>query len=111
MEDDMAAVGARLRELRERRGATQSDIAAVIEASDESTVSKIENGKRGLGSYELAKLCSYFGVSSDAVLFGASEAPVGALLRADSSEDAERVVSRVEEAFADLRYVRSLVDS
>jgi transcriptional regulator with XRE-family HTH domain len=112
MEDNMLEIGLRLRELREARGATQAQIATLIGASDETVISKIENGKRGLGSYELATLCEYFGVASDSVLFGSSaEAPVGALLRADCGEDATRVVARVEEAFADLRYVRSLVES
>ena len=112
MDDNMAAIGARLRELRDHRGATQAEVAAIIDASDETVVSKIENGKRGLGSYELARLCEFFGVSSDTILFGSnSGASAGALLRADSGDDAARVVSRVEEAFADLRYVRSLVES
>lgn len=54
-------------------------------------------------------MCAHYGVSSDHILFGATEEMVGAVLRAEDGGDASRVVGLVEEAFADFRYVRALV--
>jgi len=108
----MIEIGRRIRSLREERGATQAELAVALEMTDESVISKIENGVRGLAAAELAGMCNFLGVRSDAIVFGATTGePAGALLRAESSADAQRVVERMEEAFADLRYVRALVES
>jgi transcriptional regulator with XRE-family HTH domain len=112
VDDHMTEIGHRIRSLREQRGATQAELAAALEMTDESIISKVENGLRGLAAAELAGMCDFFGVRSDMIVFGeTTDEPVGALLRADSSADAQRVVERMEEAFADLRYVRALVES
>lgn len=111
MQDDMAEIGQRIRELRGRRGLTQGQVAEAIGAADDSVVSKIEHGTRGLAAAELASLCEYFGVASDEILFGRDHEPAGVLLRATDDVDAARVVEHVEQAFADLRYVRALVES
>lgn len=110
MRDDMPEIGPRIRELRVRRGITQAELADAIGASDASVVSKIESGVRGLAANELAAICARLGVTSDHVLFGGASA-TGVLLRAEASADARRAIARVEDAFADLRYVRALVES
>lgn len=110
MRNDMEQIGASIRALREQRNMSQSELARVLEI-DESAVSKIETGKRGLAAAELAILSEHFVVAADAVLFPEHEDLSGALLRGDAGPDAERVKERVEQAFADLRYVRALVDS
>ena len=110
MKNDMVEIAARIRVLLEERGDTQADLAGVLEI-DESAVSKLLSGRRGLAAGELAALCEHYGVRSDEILFGAQEQLVGAVLRADDGADAARVVARVEEAFADFRYVRALVSS
>lgn len=110
MRDDMEHIGARIRALREHRGESQSVLAAALEI-DESAISKIETGRRGLAAGELAVLSQHFAVSSDEILFPERGHLTGALLRGASGPDAERVKARVEQAFADLRYVRSLVES
>ena len=57
------------------------------------------------------RLCEYYGVSSDHLLFGTDHRePTGVALRADEGADVTRVVDRVEAAFADYRYVRALVE-
>ena len=112
MQNDMAEIGQRVQRLREDRGITQAQLADHLELADGSVVSKIENGARGLGVFELAKLGEVFGLRTDQVLFGTpDEKPVGVMLRATGDEDVARVVARVEEAFADFRYVRDLVES
>jgi transcriptional regulator with XRE-family HTH domain len=111
VENDMAQIGKRIRALRKAQGMTQAELAEDVGFADESVVSKVESGTRGLAVSELAKLCGRFGVRSDDILFGSSDAqPVGVLLRGGGHET-ERVVERVEAAFADLRYVRALIES
>lgn len=111
MDNHMQEIGQRIRALRDERGMTQGELAKALGMGDESVVSKIENGVRGLAAAELAEVCVFFGVRSDTLVFGTSEEPVGALLRSEDDADARRVVERVEEAFADLRYVRALIES
>jgi len=108
MKNDMAEIAARIRALLEERADTQADLARVLEV-DESAISKLLAGRRGLAAAELAALCAHYGVRSDNILFGVRQDGVGAVLRADEDADAARVIARVEEAFADYRYVRALV--
>jgi transcriptional regulator with XRE-family HTH domain len=108
MRNDMQEIVARIKVLLDERGDSQSDLARVLEI-DESAVSRLMAGNRGLAAAELAALCDHYGVRSDAILFGAPQEMVGALLRADADADADRVVARIEEAFAHYRYVRALV--
>lgn len=104
----MQEIVARIKGLLEERGDSQSDLARVLDI-DESAVSRLMAGNRGLAAAELAALCDHYGVRSDTILFGAPQEMVGALLRSDADANAGRVVARVEEAFAHYRYVRALV--
>ena len=112
MSNEMAVIGERIRRLRTDRELSQADVAAQLRLADDTVVSKIEAGARGLAATELAQLCELFGMRSDQILFGTvEEVPVGALLRATDSVEAQRVVDRVQEAFEDYLYVRALVES
>lgn len=112
MDNEMALIGERIKRLRTDRELSQADVAAQLQLADDTVVSKIETGARGLAATELAQLCELFGMRSDQILFGTEdEVPVGALLRATDSAEAERVVERIEEAFEDYLYVRALVES
>ncbi len=108
MKNDMDEIVARIKDLLEERGDSQSDLARVLDI-DESAVSRLMAGNRGLAAGELAALCDHYGVPSDTILFGTPPKMVGALLRADADADARRVIARVEEAFNHYRYVRALV--
>jgi transcriptional regulator with XRE-family HTH domain len=108
MKNDMPEIVARIKGILEQRGDSQSDLAQVL-GVDESAVSRLMAGNRGLAAAELAALCDHYGVRSDTILFGAPQEMVGALLRADADTDARRVIERVEEAFTHYRYVRALV--
>lgn len=108
---ELLEIGGRVRALRESRGASQEDLAQIMDVTA-TAVSKLEKGNRGLAATELAAICDAFGVRSDELLFGDPAQPAaGALLRADSTEEAPRVLDQVEEAFANLRYVRALIES
>lgn len=112
MNNDMAVIGKRIKRLRTDRELSQSDVAAQLDLADDTVVSKIEAGTRGLAVTELTQLCVLFGLRSDQILFGtAEETTVGAMLRVTESADAQRVVERVEEAFDDYLYVRALIES
>jgi transcriptional regulator with XRE-family HTH domain len=108
MKNDMIEIAARIRALLEERGDTQAELARVLDI-DESAVSKLLSGRRGLAASELAALCEHYGVRSDVILFGVQEELTGAILRADGDADARNVIARVEGVFADYRYVRALV--
>jgi transcriptional regulator with XRE-family HTH domain len=110
MKDDLEEIGSRVRALRKARGLSQADLAHVLDV-DGTAISKIENGKRGLAAAELAQLCEHFEIGSDEFLFGGQGAPAGVLLRAADSAQAQSVVERVEQAFADYRYVKALIES
>jgi transcriptional regulator with XRE-family HTH domain len=110
MSDDRHAIGERIKALREAHGMKQGEFGATV-GLDETTISKIEHGKRGLAAAELALICERFGIRSDEVLFGEPERPRAAvLLRANAGADTERAVARAETAFADYRYVKALIE-
>jgi transcriptional regulator with XRE-family HTH domain len=104
----MSDISGRIRALLAERGQKQADLARVLDLG-EDTVSKLLNGKRGLAAGELASLCDHYGVSSDNLLFGTPDEPVGVLLRADEGAETETLVARIDEAFENLRYVRALL--
>ncbi len=111
MSDDLHPIGVRIKTLREARGLTQEGFGEII-GLDETAISKIEHGKRGLAAVELAQICEHFGIRGDEVLFGDPERPrTGVLLRADASADAENAVERAKAAFANYRYVKALIES
>ncbi len=110
MKDDLKEIGGRVRALRKERGLSQADLACVLDV-DETAISKIENGKRGLATAELAQLCEHFQMSSDELLFAEQGAPAGVLLRAADGARTQRILERVERAFADYRYVKALIES
>jgi transcriptional regulator with XRE-family HTH domain len=110
MNNDLKKIGARVRTIRQERGIAQAEFAGVLDV-DETAISKIENGKRGLAAAELAQLCEYLQMSSDELLFGAQDQTSGALLRAADGAPVQRVLERVERAFADYRYVKALIES
>jgi transcriptional regulator with XRE-family HTH domain len=111
MRNDMEHIGMRIRALREQSGASHDDLADALNVSSDE-IRQIETGVRGLASEELAMLSQRLGVTTDEILFPARDgAAAGTLLRGEAGPDAERVQRDVERAFANLRYVRSLVES
>lgn len=107
--DSAAAIGARIRELRERAG-VQSQTLAVGIGVDPSAMSNIERGKRAVKSSELAAIASILGVSPIALLSGdslLSALPVAA--RAASAEDSGKAVLARLTALAELNQL--LADS
>jgi transcriptional regulator with XRE-family HTH domain len=66
-------VGARLKSLRLKRRWTQPEMAAKLDMSL-SNYSKIEVGARTLGRRGVAAVCVLFGVTSDWLLYGRSDA-------------------------------------
>ncbi len=64
-----SAVGERVRNYRVLNSYTQTDFAKKIGISV-NFLSEIENGKKGMSQETLYKLCEYFGLSADYILFG-----------------------------------------
>ncbi len=65
------AVGNRIRELRETKGATQDDLAAFL-GTKRPTVAKWENGAQDFKSETIDRMARYFDCSIDFLLRGAS---------------------------------------
>ena len=61
----------RMRELREERGLTQAELAALINKSQQG-YNHIEMGRAELKIEDLVKLCRFYGVSADYIV-GLSE--------------------------------------
>lgn len=57
----------RLRELREKRGLKQSDLAQILETTQQ-VYSRYENGVNALPIHHLITLCKFYRISADYVL-------------------------------------------
>jgi len=69
MESNRAAIGKRIRKLREAKGLTQADVAKALDVKRE-TVNQWENGTRDLKTEYTMKLADFFGETCDFVLRG-----------------------------------------
>lgn len=65
----MKEIYERIKELRNQLNLTQEYVANYL-GVNRATVTQMENGKRKVSADELSKLCSLFGVSADALLYG-----------------------------------------
>jgi transcriptional regulator with XRE-family HTH domain len=93
---DGEGLAARVRELRERCGLSQKELAAAA-GFDASTVSRIESGERRLSAGDVVALARAFGVE------------VGDLLRADEPALALRAECTDEELQESLREFREVI--
>ena len=75
-------IGARVKALRERAGATQVEIGDAL-GVDQTAISKIEAGTRSLTARELVLVSSYFGVPASSLV--SAEEPVLALRAGDAA--------------------------
>lgn len=69
MADLKTIVGNRVHDLRISYGLKQSQLAEIIDISD-NFLSEIENGKKGMSQETIYKLCSKLSVSADYIIFG-----------------------------------------
>lgn len=65
----MSTVGDRIREIREKRGMTQEELANIADIS-KGFLSDVENNKRNIGSQKLLKIANVLGASIDYLLRG-----------------------------------------
>ena len=65
----MSVHAQRIKEVRMSRGYTQLDIALELGMNRTSYV-QMENGKRGIGALELAKLAEFYGLSYEFMFHG-----------------------------------------
>lgn len=85
-------LGHRIKTLREQRGFTQSNLAKYLQV-DQSLISMVEKGKRGLTSDMLEKLAALFGVQLSAFEEDVDMKPLSFALRASeiNEEDMETI--------------------
>ena len=84
----------RLKELRERRGLTQTQLGQILDV-EKSTISKYEKGSLDLSSNTISTLCEYFNVSAD-YLLGLSDTPISLQERFDMpTEDIEAIIEEM----------------
>ncbi|MGN0384827.1 MAG: helix-turn-helix domain-containing protein [Lachnospiraceae bacterium] len=62
-------IGKRVHDYRVQHGYTQAQFAEYMDISV-NFISEIENGKKGMSQETLYRLCDYFGISADYILFG-----------------------------------------
>lgn len=95
-----------LRRLKEEHGASQEELAAVL-GVDQSSVSRLLNGERGLTAAELAGLAEFFGVSVDSILRDADEVVV---YRGDKDDPAlQEALRLVDDLIDNYVYFKALV--
>lgn len=63
------SIGKRVHDYRVHHNYTQAQFAEIMDVSV-NFLSEIENGKKGMSQDTLYKLCSYFQLSADYILFG-----------------------------------------
>lgn len=80
---DSSGLGKRIKELREARGITQEQLAEILSIGT-NMVSCYERGVHVPSNKIVALMCTYFGVTSDYLLYGVSE----------SSEDILELIRR-----------------
>lgn len=90
-------LGERIREARDRRGATQEEVARAVNL-DRTTINKIESGIRKVSALELADIAGFLGVRMASFF----EAPSPAIVFHRSSQGLEVQDSKVEARLADL---------
>lgn len=117
---DPNTAGGRLRELRERAGLNQDQLAPILRI-DRSMVSKYEDGRHDMGPEILKRAATQFDVTPSFILFGeeivfaehtaplAGEVGAGAVLAAIERLDPERVP--VPGGWPDARAFRVVADS
>ena len=67
---DKKAVGARMKEMRRRRGLTQAELAACLDYSSERQLQRIENGETSCSVDKLMEIAQILEVTTDYILFG-----------------------------------------
>ncbi len=103
-----AEVGRRVRELRASRGLTQAELARKL-GMPQPNVSEIERGGRGLTVHQAVRLAKALGVTTDAILQGATE---GTAARPGTSLKLRRRLQKIEELpEARQRVVLKLLDA
>jgi len=99
---DRALIGQRIKEEREKAGYTQAQLAERV-AIDDSVLSRIENGQRGIDSLILRRVATTLDVPMDR-LFAAPETL--ALARSNDSEQVRGMIEWARRMKADLSFVR-----
>lgn len=88
----MKSKGQRIKELREKQGLTQSQLAKLINKS-QGTIAHIEIDEHK-GTFEiLESLCKVFKVTSDYILFGIN----GKIEKEDLNEEGEKLLKEYKE--------------
>lgn len=64
-------IGKRVHDFRTEHHYTQAQFAEMIDVSV-NFLSEIENGKKGMSQETICRLCSYFDISADYLLFGST---------------------------------------
>lgn len=102
-------VGNNLKRLREASGFSQRSIADFLNV-DQSLVSKIEKGERGISAVMLDELASLFGVSAAAVANDSAGRPLACAFRcSDLSRDEMRAVCAVNKIALNLEFLSGLL--
>jgi transcriptional regulator with XRE-family HTH domain len=94
--------------LRKERGISQTEVAEAL-GVDQSAVSKLESGERGMAVAELATIAELLGVSVESLLVEEDEAAV--VFRGDDPDapEVKQAVQQADQLIDNLFYYRALV--
>lgn len=92
--------------LREERGVSQAQLGEVLDV-DQSTVSKLESGERGLAASELGLIADFLGTTVEGLVRAEEDAVV---FRGDQDVPAvRRALEQADELIDNFLYLRALV--
>lgn len=98
-----AEIGARIREIRERKNVTQQKLADALKVT-RPVVTKIESGKKAVNALELKIVADVLGTTIDTLMKNSNDEGIVARFRASGNDDQEflEAVKLVEGLFHDI---------
>ena len=89
-----AAIGARIRQIREERGYTRERLAEYADVSSDF-LWEVETGRKGVKAEKLGRLAVALNISADYLLFGTENVDVNSMLAALPNEMQQQVAKMI----------------
>lgn len=100
-------IGQRIKSTRIHHKLTQAQLAEALNISV-NFLSEVENGKKGLSQETICKICNYFDISADYILFGKEEHLTGQNIIEIADSLSNEELETITEYLSALRKIRSI---